>query len=167
MTHVRTAGARRAATAILALFCLALLTVSPTLAAKPQGSPGNNGTVKVHDGATEPDPAVRNQPHVCTFHLDFFFGDAGQSGDWWIESWSPAGDRSEVLAGSYATDGSGGDRQPDAGTYSLPNGHYKLYWEGDENPGGNTNLKHKVFWVECDDDDPTDPNDPNDPPQDQ
>lgn len=151
--------------AIVAIVSLAILCATPVLGAKP--APGNNGTVKVHDGADEPSPAVQNNPHVCDFHLDFFFADAGQAGTWWVESWSPGGDRSTVLAGGYLTDASGYDREPAVGSFGLPDGHYKLYWEGAENPGGKVNLKHKVFWVECGDDggggggggggDPTDP----------
>ena len=108
-------------------------------------APGNNGTVKIHDGATEPSPEVKNQPHVCTFHLHFFFADAGQAGDWWIESWPPTGDRGTVLAGTYLTNANGEDRQPEEGAYQLPNGHYKLFWEG----RNTQNIKHKVFWVKC------------------
>src|SRR5205809_4378440 len=108
-------------------------------------APGNNGTVKIHDGATEPSPEVKNQPHVCTFHLHFFFADAGQAGDWWIESWPPTGDRGTVLAGTYLTNANGEDRQPEEGAYQLPDGHYKLFWEG----RNTQNVKHKVFWVKC------------------
>ena len=108
-------------------------------------APGNNGTVKIHDGATEPSPEVKNQPHVCTFHLHFFFADAGQAGDWWIESWPPTGDRGTVMAGTYLTNENGEDRQPEEGAYQLPDGHYKLFWEG----RNTQNIKHKVFWVKC------------------
>jgi len=107
--------------------------------------PGNNGTVKVHEGSTETEPIVHNQPHVCTFHLHFFFADPAQSGDWWIKSWPPTGDKTVVLSGSYDTNGDGEDRQPETGVYSLPDGHYKLFWQGDESKL----IKHKVFWVEC------------------
>jgi hypothetical protein len=136
---------------LVASVSLLILAASPALAAKP-ASPGNNGTVKVHDGADEPSPATQNNPHVCTFHLDFFFADAGQAGDWWIESWSPGGDGSVGMVGSYETDADGYDRQPEFGSFALPDGHYKLSWEGAENPGGNVNAKHKVFWVACGDD---------------
>jgi hypothetical protein len=117
--------------------------------ASAQDAPGNNGTVKIHDGPDEPDPEVRNQPHVCTFHLHFFFGDDVQAGDWWIESWPPNADRGTVvLAGTYDATG-GEDRDPDVGVHELPDGHYKLFWEGGTTPGGQLNIKHKVFWVDC------------------
>jgi hypothetical protein len=162
---IRASSARARPTigTIVAIVSLTILCATPVLGAKPS-APGNNGTVKVHDGATEPSPATQNNPHVCDFHLDFLFADAGQAGDWWIESWSPGGDRSVVLDGSYLTDAAGYDREPATGSFGLADGHYKLSWEGAENPGGRVNLKHKVFWVDCGGDDPTDP--PNDPPND-
>jgi hypothetical protein len=106
---------------------------------------GNNGTVKIHDGATEEEPIVHNEPHVCTFHLHFFFADPFQAGAWEIQKWSP-GDKGEiVLSGTYNTNPSGEDRQPEAGAYSLPDGHYKLFWNGDTSKHD----KMKVFWVDC------------------
>jgi hypothetical protein len=116
-------------------------------------TPGNNGTVKIHEGGTEDEPIVANDPHVCTFHLHFFFGDDVQSGEWWIEEWAPGDAKGAVvLAGDYDAS-AGEDRAPDASAvpnvFSLPDGHYKLFWEGATNPGGQTNIKHKVFWVAC------------------
>ncbi len=125
---------------------LAYAIVGPTTAGAHQDAPGNNGTVKIHEGGTETEPIVRNEPHVCTFHLHFFFADAAQTGDWWIESWPPTGDGTVVLSGTYTTDANGEYRTPAApGTYSLPDGHYKLFWQG----RNEQNVKHKVFWVEC------------------
>lgn len=144
--------ARSSLTTLVATASLVVLATTPALAARPS-APGNNGTVKVHGGADEASPITGNDPHVCDFHLDFLFADADQSGSWWIESWSPGGDRSVVLSGGYTTDADGYDRQPALGTYELPNGHYKLSWEGAANPGGAVNAKHKVFWVDCAEDD--------------
>jgi hypothetical protein len=125
---------------------LAYAIVGPTTAGAHEDAPGNNGTVKIHEGGTETEPIVRNEPHVCTFHLHFFFADAAQTGDWWIESWPPTGDGTVVLSGTYTTDANGEYRTPPApGTYSLPDGHYKLFWQG----RNEQNVKHKVFWVEC------------------
>src|SRR2546423_4171609 len=107
---------------------------------------GNNGTVKVHDGGLEPSPEIRNQPHVCTFQLHFFFADAAQAGTWWIRSWPPTGSGAVVLSGTYLTDANGEFRTPaEPGAYDLPDGHYKVFWEG----RSTTNVKHKVFWVSC------------------
>lgn len=130
--------------AAIALVALALLAWVPTTtAAGPPG--GNNGTVKIHEGATEVEPIVANDPHVCTFHLHFFFADPSQSGDWEIQAWSPGHKGNTVLSGTYDTTGDGEDRVPDSGAFSLPDGHYKLFWEG----RSDHNVKHKVFWVEC------------------
>jgi hypothetical protein len=106
---------------------------------------GNNGTVKIHDGATEEEPIVHNEPHVCTFHLHFFFADPFQAGAWEIQKWSP-GDKGEVvMSGTYNTNPSGEDRQPEEGAYTLDPGHYKLFWDGDTGKHD----KMKVFWVDC------------------
>ena len=130
--------------AVVLVAAFALFVPSPS-AAGAGPPPGNDGTVKIHEGATEIEPIVANDPHVCTFHLHFFFADPRQAGDWRIEAWPPTGDGQTVLSGTYDTSATGEDRAPDTGTYALPNGHYKLFWQGDEE-----NLwKHKVFWVEC------------------
>ena len=133
--------------AVLAVSAFAIALGGPSatgVAAKD--TPGNNGTVKIHDGPNEPSPEVRNQPHVCTFHLHFFFGDAFQSGSWEIQRWAPGPKGQVVLSGTYNdTDGDGEDREPNAGAYSLPNGHYKLFWDGDTGKHD----KMKVFWVKC------------------
>src|SRR5690349_9419714 len=49
------------------------------------------------------------------------------------------------MTGTYDTAGDGEDRQPEQGTYSLPDGHYKLFWDGDTGKHD----KMKVFWVDC------------------
>jgi hypothetical protein len=80
------------------------------------GPPGNNGTVKIHEGSGEPASEVRNEPHVCTFHLHFFFADPEQTGTWEIQEWSPGDKGTVVLTGTYDTAGDGEDRQPPTGT---------------------------------------------------
>lgn len=111
-------------------------------------APGNNGTVKIHEGGTETEPIVRNEPHVCTFHLHFFFADPFQAGTWAIQEWSPGDKGVVVLSGTYDTNGDGEDRDPDEpGVYTLPDGHYKLFWDGDLDTQKHD--KHKVFWVDC------------------
>ncbi len=110
--------------------------------------PGNNGTVKIHEGGTETEPIVRNEPHVCTFHLHFFFADPFDAGTWEIQEWSPGDKGTVVLSGTYDTNGDGEDRDPDEpGVYELPDGHYKLFWDGDLDTEKHD--KHKVFWVDC------------------
>jgi hypothetical protein len=140
---------------VLSLVSAALFVPTTTVLAT---APGNNGTVKIED-SVDPKEEPANDPHVCQFDIKFFFADPVQAGDWRIESWPPTGDGTVVLSGTYDTDDEGFDRQPEDGYYSLPDGHYKLYWKGDEE-----NLwKHKVFWVECQAAEPTDT--PDDTPK--
>ncbi|HSK93772.1 MAG TPA: hypothetical protein VLA76_06925 [Candidatus Angelobacter sp.] len=139
---------------ILALFGALLLGVGAARA----DPPGANGTVKIHEGLTEDEPIVANEPQVCTFHLHFFFGDDVQSGEWWIMPWPPTVDHEDadpVLTGTYdATEGEA-IVTDDGVPFELPDGHYKLSWESTANPGGQVPVKHKVFWVECDESTPT------------
>src|SRR6266516_5243058 len=108
----------------------------------PAAGKGDNGTVKIHRSTT-PVTDPRNEPHVCIFYLDAFGFDPGQSVSWQIKSWPPTGDRSVVSAGVLALDGNGGGF---TGDMTLPNGHYKLYWNF---TGEHGFAKQKVFWVAC------------------
>jgi hypothetical protein len=119
------------------------LALATAMTATAFAGNGNNGTVKVQEGAADPTPVVQNEPHVCTFHLSFFFADAGQSGDWSIEQQPPTGHGPTVLSGSYLTDANGYDQTVEFG---LPIGHYALSWDGRDG----RNQKHKTFWVTCD-----------------
>ncbi|MEV3990320.1 hypothetical protein AB0J57_15575 [Streptomyces sp. NPDC049837] len=106
---------------------------------------GDNGTVKIHDASTG-EELHKNEPHVCTFYLDAFGFDAGQQVEWHIESWAPTADvkGETVESGSLTLDGSGHGRTDDL---TLPDGHYKLFWNFD---GENGRAKQKVFWSACD-----------------
>ncbi|MGW0366419.1 LPXTG cell wall anchor domain-containing protein [Streptomyces sp. NPDC002990] len=108
--------------------------------------PGDNGNVKIHDAKTG-EWLKKNEPHVCTFYLDGFQFDSAQQVTWRIEAWAPTADvkGTEVKAGSLKLDGSGHERTE---TLSLPDGHYKLFWNFD---GEHGRAKHKVFWVDCPD----------------
>ncbi|MFD7441033.1 LPXTG cell wall anchor domain-containing protein [Streptomyces sp. NPDC059909] len=134
------------------------LLLAPSALATP---PGDNGTVKIHD-ATTGEELRKNEPHVCTFYLDAFGFDAGQQVDWRIEVWSPTagvkGD--EVKSGSLTLDGSGHGRTADL---SLPDGHYKLFWNFD---GEHGSAKHKVFWTDCESEDTKPGDKPSDKPGD-
>ena len=132
---------------VLSLVSAALL--APSTSSVLAAAPGNNGTVKIED-SVNPKPEPANDPHVCQFDIKFFFADPGQTGDWHIQSWPPTGDKTTVLEGTYDTNGEGFDRQPAEGYYSLRDGHYKLFWKGDEEKL----WKHKVFWVECEQTEP-------------
>jgi LPXTG-motif cell wall-anchored protein len=109
-------------------------------------APGDNGTVKIHD-ATTGEELRKNEPHVCSFYLDAFGFDSVQEVDWHIEAWAPtAGVKGEtVKSGAITLDGEGHGRTADL---SLPDGHYKLFWNFD---GENGRAKHKVFWTDCED----------------
>jgi hypothetical protein len=108
----------------------------------PAAGKGDNGTVKIHRSTT-PVSDPRNEPHVCIFYLDAFGFDAGQSVSWQIKSWPPTGDRTVVSSGTLALDGNG---RGFTGDMTLPNGHYKLYWNF---TGEHGFAKQKVFWVAC------------------
>jgi len=132
---------------LLALVVLAILVAALGVTRLASAAPGNNGTVKIHEGSAEPSPVTRNEPHVCTFHVHALFFDANQTLTFVVRSWPPTGDRSVVLSGALQTDGSGAGRAPLTGAYSLPDGHYKLFVDTDGS--GDDKLKHKVFWVKC------------------
>ncbi|OIK01511.1 LPXTG cell wall anchor domain-containing protein [Streptomyces colonosanans] len=109
-------------------------------------TPGDNGTVKIHDAKTG-EELRRNEPHVCTFYLDAFGFDRAQKVDWHIEAWAPtAATKGEtVKSGALVLDSVGHGRTEDL---SLPDGHYKLFWNFDGEKGA---AKHKMFWTDCKD----------------
>lgn len=126
---------RLARAAAVSGLVLALAIPPATLA-----NDGNNGTVKIHDGALESPARTANDPKVgCVFHLHFLFGDADQSGWWEIR---PVGSDTPVREGQYHT---GGDGEADATVTNLDAGHYKLFWDGDTGKHD----KHKVFKSDC------------------
>ena len=160
MTTTRSGARKRLARRLSWLGVLSLVSTAlfvPTTVVFAT-APGNNGTVKIED-SVDPKEEPANDPHVCQFDIKFFFADPAQAGVWHIESWPPTGDGTTVLSGTYDTDGEGFDRQPETGYYSLPDGHYKLFWMGDEEKLE----KHKVFWVECQEPEETDT--PDDTPK--
>ncbi|MFI5686010.1 hypothetical protein [Streptomyces sp. NPDC051636] len=123
----------------------AALALAPAVAHAT--APGDNGTVKIHDATTGED-LRRNEPHVCSFYLDAFGFDSVQRVHWHIEAWAPtAATKGEtVKSGAITLDAGGHGRTEDL---SLPDGHYKLFWNFEGEKGA---AKHKVFWVDCADD---------------
>ncbi|MEU0387466.1 LPXTG cell wall anchor domain-containing protein [Streptomyces chartreusis] len=120
----------------------AVLLLAPAAHATP---PGDNGTVKIHDASTD-EELRRNEPHVCSFYLDAFGFDGGQEVDWHIDAIPPSENKGEtVKSGALTLDAEGHGRTEDL---SLPDGHYKLFWNFDGEKGA---AKHKVFWTDCED----------------
>lgn len=132
---------------VLSAVATAAFLAAPLAHATPLATGGDNGTVKIHD-ATTGEELRKNEPHVCTFYLDAFGFDAVQQVDWHIEAWAPTADvkGETVKSGEIALDADGHGRTDDL---SLPDGHYKLFWNFD---GENGAAKHKVFWTDCGDD---------------
>lgn len=133
--------------ALVAAASAALLTVPAAAHATPRADgPGDNGTVKIHD-ATTGEELRKNEPRVCTFYLDAFGFDSVQQVDWHIEAWAPtaATKGATVKSGELTLDAEGHGRSEDL---SLPDGHYKLFWNFD---GEHGSAKHKVFWTDCED----------------
>ena len=106
--------------------------------------PGNNGTIKIHEGAGEQDPVQANDPHVCTFHIHGFNFDSNASGTWRLEQQAPTGNAA-MGSGTWTADGSGDWR---TAVMTLPKGHYQAHAKQTVTgtPGGE---KTKTFWVEC------------------
>jgi LPXTG-motif cell wall-anchored protein len=110
------------------------------------GPPGNNGTVKVHEGVVEVTPERQEDSHVCIFHLHGFNFDGGSTGTWDIAPQAPGG--GPGAHGNWGPADSSGEWRTSGATTTLADGHYKLSWRQvvPTAPGGD---KHKVFWVEC------------------
>src|SRR5688500_14222242 len=61
---------------------------------------GNNGTLKVHEGAAESQPERANDPKVCDFHLHGFNFDETSSGQWQINGQGRTEDRKSTRLNS-------------------------------------------------------------------
>lgn len=133
-----------------ALSAVAAAALLSAPAAAHATAPGDNGTVKIHD-ATTGEELRKNEPHVCEFYLDAFGFDSVQQVSWHIEAWAPtAAVKGEtVKSGAITLDGEGHGRTDDM---TLPDGHYKLFWNFQ---GENGSAKHKVFWTDCEDEEPS------------
>ena len=123
---------------------------------------GNNGTVKIDGEAF--DDGRGNEPHVgCTFQVDFYGFDSGDTATITFTGHAPTGGgllHSESR--TISTDAAGGGQDRDATfTYSVDDQlselrsitphaqqgwHVKLAVDVDSAPGG---AKQKVFWIDC------------------
>ena len=117
-----------------------LLALGTTTVGRVSANPGE-GAVKLHDGATEPEPVTLDDPKVCTFHVHALGFEPEQVMSWWIDQQPPTGTANVIASESLTVDANGGAATT---VRHLPNGHYKLYWQI---AGGST--KHKVFKVDC------------------
>jgi len=123
--------------AILLIFAIGGLGASPSSVV----ANGNNGDVKIHEADTEVEPIEANEPKVCTFHVHGLNFDASQGMDWWVDQQPPTGNDNAIPSRPVTADASGAWATE---VFSLPNGHYKLYWHIADG-----SVKHKVFKVEC------------------
>ena len=146
------AGTRgvRSVLAGTALILLWAFAGAAGVGAQPNAN-GNNGTLKVHEPPHEDPGEIRNEPHVCPFHLHGYHFDDNSSGTFRIERWSPTGS-GVVASGTWSADGVGTwmSRAFNAsGTPTdIPAGHYKAFAK-QTNPSTPGGFKQKVFWVEC------------------
>ncbi len=108
---------------------------------------GNNGTLKIHEQGT-PDGTPNNDPKVCTFNVEAFNLDPGQSG--YLVFSVQGGDAPEgTAAGPFAFGPADPSGYYASGYFSLDAGHYKatLYGKADLT---DVKAKSKVFKVTCD-----------------
>jgi hypothetical protein len=75
---MRSLGASRTKL-LLGLAVVAVLVAAFGVTQFALAATGNNGTIKIHEGAGEPSPVTKDEPHVCTFHIHALFFDAGQT----------------------------------------------------------------------------------------
>jgi hypothetical protein len=126
-----------AASAAAALICL--IATGAALA-------GNNGTLKIHEQGT-PDGTPNNDPKVCTFNVEAFDLDAGQTG--YLVFDVQGGDAPQgVGAGPFAFGPADANGYYASQYFSLAAGHYKatLYGKADLT---DVKAKSKVFKVTC------------------
>jgi hypothetical protein len=103
---------------------------------------GPDAVIFIYDD-TNTEPVVGGTITVCAFHLQVEPGtDDHETGTWRIDDAN--GDT--VLSGEYETTGSQGDRIPDAGSFTLPEGRYTLFWDSEQIDRSH---REKDFVVDC------------------
>lgn len=136
---------------VVAVFSANILTAMDAYA----DSPGNNGTLKLHEQGTL-SGTESNDSHACVFNFEGFQFDESQQGQIRIEGQGGSQNGVEVLGpipfGAANADGGVETAYVNDGVsgFNLDNGHYKatLYGKNGEVLNGNK-AKSKVFWVDC------------------
>ncbi|HEY3502728.1 MAG TPA: hypothetical protein VGN37_08110 [Actinocatenispora sp.] len=131
-------ASRAVGAAIAALLAVLGSLFVPAMAS---AAPGDNGVVKIHNAGTPADDE-HNEPQVCVFYLVAFHFDGLQQVTWHINQQPPTG-TSQVSQGTITLDDNGHGYTTDM---TLPDGHYKLYWNWEGQTGAG---KSKVFTVDC------------------
>jgi hypothetical protein len=124
-----------------ALAAAALISLIATGAALA----GNNGTLKIHEQGT-PDRTPNNDPKVCTFNVEGFNLDPGQTG--YLVFDVQGGDAPQGVGAGPFPETAGADGYLTSEYFSPPAGHYKatLYGKADLT---DVKAKSKVFKVTC------------------
>ena len=107
---------------------------------------GNNGTLKIHELGT-PDGTPNNDPKVCTFNVEAFGLDAGQTG--YLVFTVQGGDAPEgVDSPAFSVPAADANGYFATQYFTPPAGHYKatLYGKADMT---DAKAKSKVFKVTC------------------
>jgi hypothetical protein len=131
--------------AVLMMIAVAVLGPGAIGASGHTDAPGANGTIKIHEDGTEPNPEVKNEPHVCTFHVHGFFFDSNSSGWYFLEQQPPTGRAIVVSQTAWHADGNGEWKSI---VYALRPGHYQVHAK-QTTPSTPNFQKTKTFWVEC------------------
>ena len=132
----------------------------PSSSVRQRRCAGNNGTLKIHELGT-PAGTPNNDPKVCSFNVEAFNLDPGQSG--YLVFSVQGGDAPQgTEAGPFAVGPADANGYFASQPFSPPAGHYKatLYGKADLT---DVKAKSKVFKVTCDEG--AWPGDDNQPPE--
>jgi hypothetical protein len=97
-----------------------------------------DATVSVFNGDGTPAGAT-----VCAFYVEFSLAAGHEDGTW--EIWDAGSN--VVESGSYSVTASTSDREPDSGTFDLPNGTYTLAWDSEDHI--DNSRSEQVIVVSC------------------
>jgi hypothetical protein len=135
----------------VAVFSNGVLPTTAAYAAEAQNSPGNNGTLKVHEIGT-PSGTESNDPKVCSFNFEGFGFDNGQTGYIILDKQQSSTTYGPYNVGPASNTGYfvSQDFNVQSGV-TIPNGSYMAIMYGKDTPYGSPTekAKSKVFKVEC------------------